>query len=753
MRRRSDPNASVAWLPPPKGSNGLAGAAFLVGEDVALTCAHSVRDHLGLGEATPAQAPGEEIVLQFVALGQEVRATVASCGWFPDADIAVLSLAEPVDVTSAAPANAPPPGGTGCYAYGCPGDTVNLYGEHGQIVYLKFRPQVDGRGLHQLQPEQSGEIGFFVKRGFSGAPVFDELGNVVLGMVVRADEHHRVALAIPAAVLADALRKVRRCARQTGRAEPIIAQREPGPLDQLAASTLSFVRHGLGERPPEASGIVPPVGALQGAFRQAAEEAREPDLTEAVQQALERVRVGDSVPLEALLREHADRLMELAGGGNTLEPTIATSADLRRLSAEAFRELGALASLRSVDDALAAYRRAAALDPDDTWTWIFISRLERAAGRLVPAAAAAEAALERAEAVLLQRDQMAALNTLGEVRVSQGVLAAASEAFWSGKGIAEKFAAADPGNAGWQRDLSVSWIKIGVVRVAQGDLAGALAAHTASHAIAEKLAAADPGNANWQRDLSVSWDRIGDVRRAQDDLVGALGAYGAAKAIRDRLAAADPGNAGWQRDLSASWHRIGDVRRAQGDLGSALDAYGAAKAIADKLAAADPGNAGWQRDLSVSWNKLGDMRRAQDDLAGALDAYAAAKAIRDKLAAADPGNAEWQRDLSVSWEKIGDVRVAQDDLAAALDAYMVRHAIAENLAAADPGNAEWQRDLIVSHWRIADVAEREGVAGRAREHFQAALMITRRLETVGRLAPVDGYFTDALEERLAALDR
>ena len=54
------------------------------------------------------------------------------------------------------------------------------------------------------------------------------------------------------------------------------------------------------------------------------------------------------------------------------------------------------------------------------------------------------------------------------------------------------------GNAGWQRDLSVSHNKIGDVQQAQGDLAAALASYQASLAIAERLAKADPGNAGWQ---------------------------------------------------------------------------------------------------------------------------------------------------------------------------------------------------------------------------------------------------------------
>ena len=51
---------------------------------------------------------------------------------------------------------------------------------------------------------------------------------------------------------------------------------------------------------------------------------------------------------------------------------------------------------------------------------------------------------------------------------------------------------------------------------AQGDLPAALESYRASMDIAERLAEADPGNAGWQRDLSVSHDNIGDVLRARD---------------------------------------------------------------------------------------------------------------------------------------------------------------------------------------------------------------------------------------------
>ena len=75
--------------------------------------------------------------------------------------------------------------------------------------------------------------------------------------------------------------------------------------------------------------------------------------------------------------------------------------------------------------------------------------------------------------------------------------------------------------------------------------AGATFAQKLTLAIAERLAKADPGNAGWQRDLSVSHERIGEVQQAQGDLAAALTSYQASLAIAERLAKADPGNAGW----------------------------------------------------------------------------------------------------------------------------------------------------------------------------------------------------------------
>jgi hypothetical protein len=65
-----------------------------------------------------------------------------------------------------------------------------------------------------------------------------------------------------------------------------------------------------------------------------------------------------------------------------------------------------------------------------------------------------------------------------------------------------------------QRDLSVVYERIGYAQRKQGDLAGALKSFRNSLTISERLAQSDPGNAEWQRDLSVSYNTVGQLCHA-----------------------------------------------------------------------------------------------------------------------------------------------------------------------------------------------------------------------------------------------
>ncbi len=326
-----------------------------------------------------------------------------------------------------------------------------------------------------------------------------------------------------------------------------------------------------------------------------------------------------------------------------------------------------------------------------------------------------------------QRSLSVSYEKAGDVLMAQGNLPEALKSLRDGLAISDRLARADPDNAGWQRDLSVSHDRVGDVLVAQGNLPEALKSFRDGLTIRDRLARADPGNAGWQRGLSVSYDRVGDVLVAQGNLPEALKSFRDQLAIADRLARADPDNAGWQRDLSVSHDRVGDVLVAQGNLPEALKSFRDGLAIRDQLARADPDNAGWQRGLSVSHDRVGDVLVAQGNLPEALKSFRDQLAIADRLARADPDNAGWQRDLSVSHAKVGDVLMAQGNLPEALKSFRDGLAIRERLARADPGNAAWQRGLSVSHDRIGDVLMAQGNLPEALKSFRDQLAIADRL--------------------------
>jgi tetratricopeptide (TPR) repeat protein len=59
------------------------------------------------------------------------------------------------------------------------------------------------------------------------------------------------------------------------------------------------------------------------------------------------------------------------------------------------------------------------------------------------------------------RKRLVALGNIGDVWQAQGERQAALDVYEKALAIAERLAAQDPGNAGWQRDVSLSYIRIG----------------------------------------------------------------------------------------------------------------------------------------------------------------------------------------------------------------------------------------------------------------------------------------------------
>ncbi|MBT7071021.1 MAG: TIR domain-containing protein [Anaerolineae bacterium] len=167
------------------------GAAFLVADDVLLTCAHVVR--------AAGNAAGQAVSLRTPS-GTELSATVEAWRDENAEDVASLRLAAPLTEMQPLPLGASS-GSKGHHfsTYGFPQPKQALSGSGTITGYATLN------GIQYLQLESSQ-----VTPGFSGAPVFDEVTKRVVGMVVAIappDEYQRqgtTAFAVPA----EALREV-----------------------------------------------------------------------------------------------------------------------------------------------------------------------------------------------------------------------------------------------------------------------------------------------------------------------------------------------------------------------------------------------------------------------------------------------------------------------------------------------------------------------------------------------------------------
>ena len=182
-------------------AGGVAGAGFLVSERHILTCAHVIAQALGLPDDT-VEPPSSPVSLDFPRLASHTLLSARVVFWCPvqedgRGDIAGLELLDK-----------PPEGAEATHfasseqtwqhpyrAFGFPAGQDDGVWSSGRLL---------GRqGTNWIQLEDDKIPGFAVIAGFSGAPVWDEQLQGVVGMVVASSQPvtTKTAFAIPSDVL------------------------------------------------------------------------------------------------------------------------------------------------------------------------------------------------------------------------------------------------------------------------------------------------------------------------------------------------------------------------------------------------------------------------------------------------------------------------------------------------------------------------------------------------------------------------
>ncbi|MCI0600632.1 MAG: YjbE family putative metal transport protein, partial [Beijerinckiaceae bacterium] len=255
---------------------------------------------------------------------------------------------------------------------------------------------------------------------------------------------------------------------------------------------------------------------------------------------LQQAKIAEALPLlEAAAKDEAERSGKSPEQGGD-----------RMRAAVSYRTLGAIASLRDPERALAAYEKALALDPEDAgsllnagWISITLGEFDEAQSRL-------EHLLKLAERGDPLRYKHWALTGLGDIRMKRGNFAAAQNSYSGGLAIISRLAKSEPDNAELQRDLSGSYRRLGDVQQVQGRLKTAVKSYKNSLAIVERLAKSDPDNAGLQHELAQDFAKLASVYRQSGNKATARAHLRDGRAIISRLTEISPDNEEWKRDLA-----------------------------------------------------------------------------------------------------------------------------------------------------------------------------------------------------------
>jgi serine/threonine-protein kinase len=292
---------------------------------------------------------------------------------------------------------------------------------------------------------------------------------------------------------------------------------------------------------------------------------------------------------------------------------------------------------------------------------------------------------------LFRRSQT--LTQIGQVRMAQGNLPAALEAFDGSLALAKDLARRDPQNGDWQVGLGAAHFWVGYIYYLQDDLDSALGPMTDYLEVSKALVARDPENLEWQLELAYGYSNIGSIKEGQGDLEGALAAYRSTLGITTLLAEADPEDPDLKNDLAVEHNKVAVVQQKLGDLDGALEMFSVERTLREELVGEDPSHATWLELLGVNHNYMGDLRRARGEMTSALAEYEAAEQIARRLFARDTSNADWERGLAIIQHDLGLALLALGQKRRAVAELQSSRVRFQELVARDPTNTTWQRHL------------------------------------------------------------
>jgi tetratricopeptide (TPR) repeat protein/predicted Ser/Thr protein kinase len=288
-----------------------------------------------------------------------------------------------------------------------------------------------------------------------------------------------------------------------------------------------------------------------------------------------------------------------------------------------------------------------------------------------------------------------AMNQIGEVRLNQGDLDAANEAFSQARLAADALVEQDPRNGEWLLTLGASEFWLGNVAFFKGNMDEAELAFLDYRSVAQRLVALDPSDADWQQELGYAHTNLAALHEAKGELPQALLDLEESIRIKRILLDATPDDSGRRSDLINSLAWQSRVMVMGGDLKAAHARCEIAVAEARTLVASDPDDMTHRELLSSLLFMLAKSTERFGNDEQATDLFLASHRISLQLVQHDPSNATWRQSLAVSHTGVGMHQLRCGDLAEARNHLNEAVSLGTALMAAEPANAD-------SHILLAD---------------------------------------------------
>ncbi len=316
---------------------------------------------------------------------------------------------------------------------------------------------------------------------------------------------------------------------------------------------------------------------------------------------------------------------------------------------------------------------------------------------------------------------------IGGIRLGQGKLDGAEQAFNIARELDERLAELEPDEPAWRRNLSAGKQQIAAILKERGQDEESFAAIQPQIAdttpAAPELAQEEVEAPQNDRETAANLAHQANALVEAGDLAGAVANFQQAADIARNLSASEPEV---RSDLTIYELRLGALLHRLGNVGPALDHFRAALTLRQEIGV-EWAETSLLEDYGLGLTLRAQATAAEQGAAAALPDLQAAAEVRQKLAAAAPDDPEriraWRQahdDVAEILDEIGQTEAAQANRRQAL-------AAAQHLVRLTPQAADAHTLLANAHERLADSQSESGESQLAAGNYRAALEIRTKL--------------------------